>query len=160
MRLVHCRKLKMGDEKYVYPPAEAIALIKSAVARYQKIEGLAELRRGLMINLDHMVWQQIERGEWLLIKPEARSFDWKDFEPEARHRRMLAAMENPPPQITPAKLIFRLFDSETAEFIFSRKYFGKFDGESGERRVDAQGFGTFPVISKKASLSVRLGGRY
>lgn len=71
MRLIHRRKLKIGEDKYGYPPAEAIVLIKRASARYQRIEGLAELRRELMINLDHFVWQEIERGEWLLIKPEA-----------------------------------------------------------------------------------------
>ena len=158
MRLVHRRKLKMGDEKYVYPPAEAIALIKSALARYQRIEGLAELRRGLMINLDHLVWQQIERGEWLLIKPEARSFDWKDFEPEARHRRMLAAMENPPPQPKPLVLIFRATDSETAEWIISRKYIASLDGTKDSRKIDDQGIGYVPLSSKRVGVSMCLVG--
>jgi hypothetical protein len=160
MKLVHRLRLKMGEDNYVYSPAEALVLVKRALAGHRKIEGLAELRRGSMVFHDRYVWQQVERGEWLLTKPEARTFDWKDFEPEARHRRAMAATENPPPQPIPPKLIFRLFDSETKEFIFSRNYFGEFDGESGDRRVDAQGFGTFPVISKRSSLSVRLGNRY
>jgi hypothetical protein len=158
MRLVHRRKLKMGDEKYVYPPAEAIALVKKSVARYQKIEGLAELRRGLLINLDSFVWQQIERGEWLLIKHEARFFDWKDFEPEARHRRMLAAMENPPPQPKPLVLIFRATDSETAEWIISRKYIASLDGTKDSRKIDDLGIGYVPLSSKRVRVSMCLVG--
>lgn len=160
MRLIHRRKLKIGEDKYVYSPAEAIALVKKSVTRYQKIEGLKELRRGLVINLDHFIWQHIERGDWLLIKREARLFDWKHFEVEAREHRLMAAMESPPPQVMPPKLVFRLLDSETAEVISNRKYSGKINGESSERRVDSQGFGSFPVSSKTASLTVRLGSDY
>ena len=158
MKLVHRRKLKMGDEKYVYPPAEAIALVKRAVASYQRIEGLVELRRGLMINLDRLVWQQIERGEWLLIKPEASSFDWKDFEPEARHRRIMAAMENPPPQPKPLVLIFRATDSETAEWIISRKYIASLDGTKDSRKIDDLGIGYVPLSSKRVRVSMCLVG--
>ncbi|MEB0120620.1 hypothetical protein QN391_07860, partial [Pseudomonas sp. CCI1.2] len=134
-------------------------IVKRLLAGHREIEGLAELRRASMVYHDRYVWEQVERGEWVLTKPEARTFDWGDFEPHARHQRMLAALENPPPQIIPPKLIFRLFDTETEEFIVSQNYFGEFEGESGPRRVDAQGFGTFPVASKRARLSVLLGNR-
>jgi hypothetical protein len=160
MRLVHRRNLKKGEDKYLYTPAEALKEIKTALFRYQKIEGMAELRRGLLINLERYVWQQIERGEWLLIKPEARSFDWKHFEPEARHQRMMEALANPPPQPKPPSLIFRVFDSETGETIIKRNYFAKFDGQQGGRRIDTQGFGTLPVSSKRGNISVQLGGGY
>lgn len=119
MRLVRLRDLKVGDRKHVYAPAEALNHVKKALGSHQKIEGLEELRRGLMINLDHYVWQQIERGEWLLIKPEARSFDWTHFEKEAAHQRVMASMSNPPPQVRPPQLIFCMIDSETAELIVS-----------------------------------------
>jgi hypothetical protein len=160
MRLVHRRNLKVGEDKYVYFPAEALKQVKTTLARYQKVEGLAELRRGLMVNLDHFVWQQIERGEWLLIKHEARSFDWKHFEPQARHQRMIAALENPPPQVKPPSLIFRANDSETGEPIIKRRYFAHFDGQHGDRRIDTQGFGNLPVLSKRVNISVELRSDY
>ncbi|MEB0077441.1 hypothetical protein QN386_07165 [Pseudomonas sp. CCI3.2] len=159
MKLVHRRTLRMDEKKYVHPPAEALVIVKRLLAGHREIEGLAELRRASMVYHDRYVWEQVERGEWVLTKPEARTFDWGDFEPHARHQRMLAALENPPPQIIPPKLIFRLFDTETEEFIVSQNYFGQFERESGPRRVDAQGFGTFPVASKRARLSVLLGNR-
>jgi hypothetical protein len=158
MRLIHRRKLKIGEDKYVYPPAEAIVLIKRASARYQRIEGLAELRRELMINLDHFVWQEIERGEWLLIKPEARYFDWKHFEGEARHRRVMAAVENPPPQPKPLVLMFRATDSETAERMTGRKYIASLDGAEESRKIDDQGIGHVPLPSKRVKVSMCLVG--
>jgi hypothetical protein len=160
MRLVRLRDLKVGDRKYVYAPAEALKQIKKTLANFQKIEGLEALRRGLPVNLDQFAWQQIERGEWLLIKAEARSFDWKDFEKEASHQKVMALLEDPPVQVKPPQLIFRMFDSETGEPIVNRRYFGRFDGESGERRVDAQGFGNLPVSSKRENISVGLRGDY
>jgi hypothetical protein len=156
MRLVHRRNLKKGEDKYVYPPDEALKQIKTALFRYQKIEGLAELRRGLMINLDHYVWQEIERGEWLLIKPEARSFDWAHFERAARDQRMWAAYENPPPQPKPLQLIFRAIESKTGDRIASQKYITRVDGIRDWRRIDGQGISHIPLPSKKAKVSVCL----
>lgn len=156
MRLVHRRNLKKGEDKYVYPPAEALKQIKTALFRYQKIEGLAELRRGLMINLDHYAWQEIERGEWLLIKPEARSFDWAHFEPEAFRQRADALLANPPPQPKPLQVIFHAVDSETEDWIVSQKYIARVDGVRDWRRIDGQGVSHIPLPSKKATVSVCL----
>jgi hypothetical protein len=160
MKLVHRRTLKMGEDKYVYPPAEALVLVKRALAGHRKIEGLAELRRDARVYFDRYVWQQVERGEWLLLKPEARSFDWAHFEPHARERRMMALLENPPPQIEPPKLIFRVVDSESAELIVKRSYMAMFDGQTGGRRLDWDGFGTLPVASKAANITLRLAENY
>jgi hypothetical protein len=156
MRLVHRRTLKKEEAKYVYPPAEALKQIKTALFRYQKIEGLAELRRGLMINLDHYAWQEIERGEWLLIKPEARSFDWAHFEPEAFRQRVDALLANPPPQPKPLQLIFRAIESKTGDRIASQKYIARLDGVKDSRKIDDQGIGFVPLPSKKATVSVCL----
>lgn len=160
MRLIDRRHLKKGEDKYVYSPAEALTHVKWALDRYQKIEGLAELRRGLMINHDHYVWQHIERGEWLLIKREARTFDWKHFEKEYQQQRMMESLANPPPQIEPPKLIFRVMDSESAELIVKRSYMAMFDGQTGGRRLDWDGFGTLPVASKAANITLRLAENY
>lgn len=160
MRLIHRRTLKPGDDQYVYPPKEAVIQIKTALARYQKVEGMAELRRGLMINHDHYAWREIERGEWLLIKPEARSFDWKHFAQQAHEQKAMALLENPPPQKVPPTLNFRLFDSETAELLVKRKYHAMFGALPTELRLDLQGFGTLPIASKKAKITVRLGNGY
>jgi hypothetical protein len=158
MRLLHRRNLKVEEGKHVYLPAEALKQVKRALTSYQKIEGLDELRCGLMVNLDHFVWQQIERGEWLLIKPEARSFDWTHFEREALHRRALAVMDNPPPQPKPLVLIFRTTDSETGERIIGRKYITSLDAAKRSRKLDDQGIGYVPLSSKRDKVSMWLIG--
>ncbi len=160
MKLIHCRDLKKGDEKHVYSPAEAVDQIKIALFSYKKVEGLAELRRGLLVNHDHYVWQEIARGEWLLIKPEARSFDWKHFEKEYKHQKAMVLLDNPPPEIEPPKWIFRANDCVTGEPILSHDYQCKFNGERTSRRTDTQGFGTLPVVSKHEKIWMELSHSY
>ncbi|MEB0076920.1 hypothetical protein QN386_13490 [Pseudomonas sp. CCI3.2] len=158
MKLVHRRTLQMDEKKYVHPPAEALVIVKRLLAGHREIEGLAELRRASMVYHDRYVWEQVERGEWVLTKPEARTFDWGDFEPHARHRRMLAALEDPPPQPKPLVLIFRAIDSETAEWITNRKYIGRLDGAEDSRKIDSEGVGYIPLPSKRAKVSMSLVG--
>ncbi|MEA9978641.1 MULTISPECIES: hypothetical protein [unclassified Pseudomonas] len=158
MKLVHRRKLNMGEEKYVHSPAEALVIVKRLLAGHRKIEGLAELRRASMVFRDRYVWEQIERGEWVLTKPEARTFDMGDYEPHARHRRIMAAVENPPPQPKPLVLFFRATDSQTAGRIINRKYIASLDGTKDSRKIDDQGIGYVPLPSKRVRVSMRLVG--
>ena len=159
MKLIHARQLKKGEENHVYSSEHAVAQIKTALSRNQKVEGLAELRRGLLVKHDHYVLRAIERGEWILIKPEARSFDWTHFEKEYKHQKMMELLANPPPQIAPPKWIFRANDSETGEPVVTHSYHYKFPGEDSYRRTDTQGFGTLPVLSKHGKIWMELSHR-
>ena len=76
MRLVYHANLSEADRQHVYPQDQALERVCQALLERRALEGLDELRSGLMINLDSEVLDQIERGDWLLLKSQAEFGQW------------------------------------------------------------------------------------
>ncbi|UVJ44007.1 hypothetical protein NVV94_26425 [Pseudomonas sp. LS1212] len=103
MKLIHRNQLRPEERPYIYPTAEAVALVKHALNFRQDINGLKGLRRTSMLNYDPEVLKQVQRGEWLLIKRDAKAFDWWPFEAAAAEGRARMAFLDyiksvPPPK--------------------------------------------------------------
>jgi len=56
------------------------------------------------------------------------------------------------------KDVFRATDSETAEWIISRKYIASLDGTKDSRKIDDLGIGYVPLSSKRVRVSMCLVG--
>lgn len=138
MKLIRYLYLSSSELKHAYSTEEAHDLVKQALERREDIEGLDALRRHLMIRLDSEVLDPIERGEWLLIKPEAYYFDWAQFDKSVRaqlfEHRVMALMNAPPPQEKHHRRIFRVTDSQTGEPLINRSYIATVEG----RRVSGE----------------------
>lgn len=143
MKLIRQLYVSEWELKHAYPAQEAIAQFKQSLENREDIQGLDELRRYLMVDDSREVLDQIERGEWLLIKAQANFFDWGQFaeavSTKQRERRILELMKAPLPQPTTPLLIFRIVDSETGEPLAHRRYIATVDGQKTERRTDSGG---------------------
>jgi len=122
----------------------------------QLIEGLSELRAGLLIDIDSEVLDQIERGEWWLVRAEADYGDWPIAE-QAFDCKVMELKNNPPPQPSRTPRIFRLIDSVTGEPLVQRSYIATVDGETVQRTTDGEGIAHLfmPTEVQQVSMMVR-----
>ena len=156
MKLISSRHASSWDLEHAFSVEEALNLMQHPMAGGQEIAGLQQLRTTLMINFDSQVLQQIESGEWLLIKPEANCFNWGQFEGAAREQRVMDAMQHPVPQPKPEVQVLQVLASETLEPLVNRRYTAVIDGTSELRKIDALGFTHLPASAKGAQVLITL----
>ena len=154
MRLVREFSLTDDERQQVCPVEEALEQVASLLDGRQSLEGLDQLRAGLMINLDSEVLAQIRQGEWCLIKAEADYGYWRGAE-AVSEQAVLDLMNNPPEQPTRTARIFRLVDSVTGEPLPAQACIAMVDGIPSQRRTDAQGIAHL-FASEQAQLSLRI----
>lgn len=155
MRLVSEFSLSAWERQHAYPSEQALNHVRQALQDRQPIEGLDELRGGLLIDIDSEVLDQVERGEWWLIKAEADYFDWK-APVQAFDQKVMELMKNPPIQAKRSPRIFRLVDSVTAKPLAQQRYIATVNGEAAERRTDGEGIAHLftPAEVRQISMSV------
>lgn len=128
MRLVNVIHLSEWERQHACSSEQALELVRQALLDRQPIDGLNELRMGLLIDIDSEVLDQIERGEWRLVRPEADYADWtmpdRTFDP-----RVMELMHNPPVQPTRSPKVFRLVDSVTGEPLAQCHYIATVEGD-------------------------------
>ena len=154
MRLVREFSLTDDERQHVCPVEEALEQVASLLDGRQSLEGLDQLRAGLMINLNSEVLAQIRQGEWCLIKAEADYGYWRGAE-AVSEQAVLDLMNNPPEQPTRTARIFRLVDSVTGEPLPAQACIAMVDGIPSQRRTDAQGIAHL-FASEQAQLSLRI----
>lgn len=158
MRLVNEIQLSEWERQHAYSSEQALDHVRQALLERQSIEGLDELRAGLMVDIDSEVLEQLERGDWCLIRAEAdygacvvpaRTFD----------QAVIELMKKPPPQPSRLPRIFRLVDSVTAEPLGQQHYIATMDGLAAQRRTDAEGIAHLfaPAEVQRISMEV-IGG--
>lgn len=155
MRLVRELSLTDNERRHVCPIAEALEHVTSLLDMRQSLEGLNQLRAGLMINLDSEVLAQIKQGEWCLIRAEADYRDWQGAE-AMFEQAVLDLMNNPPEQPTRTARIFRLVDSVTGEPLPAQAYIATINGIPSQRRTDAQGITHLFTDDQVPQLSLRI----
>jgi len=157
MRLVSEIALSERERQHAWSSEQAMDLVRQALLDRQPIEGLNELRASLLIDLDAEVLDQIERGEWRLVRPEADYADWKmpdrTFDP-----KMIELMQYPPVQPTKSPRIFRLVDSVTGESLAQRHYVVTVDGDTSPRRTDGKGIVHLFTSTEVRQISMTLIG--
>ena len=157
MRLVNDRSMTAWQRRHAWPSEQALTLVRQALLDRQPVDGLAELRASLLIGLDSEVLDQIERGEWWLVRPEADYVEWampdRSFDP-----KVLALMQNSPAQPSRAPLIYRLVESAMGEPLVQRHYLAKVNGESNPRRTDGEGIVHFFISVEVQHLSMAVIG--
>lgn len=155
MRLVNQRELSELEREHGYSIEEALEHVRQALVDRQPIEGLEKLRAGLLINIDSEVLEQLERGEWWLIRAEADFVEWRlpmrTFDPV-----VLELMKNPPAQPTRSPRIFRLLDSTTGEPLALSQYIATVGGDSAQRRSDALGIAHLFAPAEVQKISMRV----
>lgn len=154
MRLVREFSLTDDERQQVCPVEEALEQVASLLDGRQSLEGLDQLRAGLMINLDSEVLAQIRQGEWCLIKAEADYGYWRGAE-AVSEQAVLNLMNNPPEQPTRTARIFRLVDSVTGEPLPAQPCIATVDGIPSQRRTDGLGIAHL-FIHEQAQLSLRI----
>jgi len=156
MRLVHDFRLTAWERQHACPGEEAMDHVRQALNDRQTIEGLSELRASLLIDIDSEVLDQIERGEWWLVRAEADYGDWA-IAKQAFDRKVMELMKNPPPQPSRTPRIFRLIDSFTGESLVQRSYIATVDGEAVQRTTDGEGIAHLfmPAEVRQVSMVVR-----
>lgn len=121
----------------------------------QPLEGLDQLRAGLMLDLDSEVLEQIEHGDWLLLRADADYGEWPTAQ-SAFDQAVLDLMNNPPPQPTRTPRIYRLVDSMTGEPLPQQAYIATVDGVPTQRRTDAQGIAHLFMPDDVRQISMRI----
>lgn len=157
MRLVNDIHLSEWERQHAWPTEKARELVHQALLDRQPIDGLDQLRAGLSIDLDTEVLDQIERGEWRLVRPEADYADWKmpdrTFDPA-----IMELMQNPPAQATRSPRLFRLLDSVTGEPLAQRHYIATVDGDTAPRRTDGKGIAHLFLSAEVQPISMKVTG--
>lgn len=157
MRLVNERDLSDSERQHAWSSEQALDLVCQAMLDRQSIEGLAELRAGLLIDLDSEVLHQIEREEWWLVRAEAFYMDWtmpeRAFDP-----KMIELMQNPPAQLSRSPRVFRLVDSVTGEPLAQRHYIATVDGDTSARRTDSEGIAHLFTSAEMQQISMKIIG--
>lgn len=138
MRLVNAFHLSAWERRHAYSSEEALERVRQALEDRQRLEGLDELRGGLLINLDNEVLGSIEQGQWWLIKPEADFADWV-MPSRTFDQKVMNLMNNPPLQPSRSPRLFRLVDSVTAQPLQLQPYIATIDGEAIQRTTDGEG---------------------
>ncbi|MEB0046897.1 MULTISPECIES: hypothetical protein [unclassified Pseudomonas] len=164
MRLINTFQLCAWERQQAYSSEEAVEHVRQALHDHPPIAGLDELRAGLLIDIDSEVLDQVERGEWCLIKPEADYGDWvmpvRTFD-----QKIMLLMKNPPVQPSRSPRIFRLVDSVTGEPLERQRYIATLDGQAVQRSTDGEGIAhlftpdevrqiSMEVIGASASMDV------
>lgn len=138
MRLVYHADLSEADRQHVYPQDQALERVCQALLERSPLDGLDELRSGLMINLDSEVLGEVERGDWLLLRSRAEFGQWP-VAASIFDQAVLELMNNPPAQPIRTPRIFRLVDSMTGEPLPQQAYTATVDGVPSQRKTDAAG---------------------
>lgn len=86
MKLIHRNDLPQYRPS-AYSSREALPWVEKALEGLHDIEGLQGLRDALLLNFDSEVFNAVESGEWLLLKPQAYAFDWAPYEKAAAEAR-------------------------------------------------------------------------
>ncbi|APC16067.1 hypothetical protein BLL42_10120 [Pseudomonas frederiksbergensis] len=138
MKLVSELYLSEWERQHAYSSEQALDHVRQALLDRQPVEGLDELRASLLIDIDSEVLEQLERGEWWLIRAEADYGDWvmpvRTFD-----QTIIELMKNPPVQASRSPKIFRLVASVTAEPLAQQRYIATVDGQAAQRRTDGEG---------------------
>ncbi|MCP1499452.1 hypothetical protein J2Y86_004159 [Pseudomonas migulae] len=157
MRLVNEFGLSEQERQHAWPTAQALELVRQALLDRQPIDGLDELRMGLLIDTDSEVLDQIERGEWWLVRPEADYADWvmpeRAFDP-----KIMELMQNPPVQPSRSPRVFRLVDSVTGEPLALHHYLATVDGDTAPRRTDGEGIAHLFLSAGVQQISMKVTG--
>jgi hypothetical protein len=155
MRLVSEFSLLAWERQHAYSHEQALDHVRQALQDRQPIDGLDELRGGLLINIDSQVLDQIERGEWWLIRAEADYYDWK-APVQPFDQKVMELLRDPPIQAKRSPRIFRIVDSVTAQPLAQQRYTATVDGQTAERRTDGKGVAHLftPVQVRQISMSV------
>jgi hypothetical protein len=157
MRLVNEFGLSEQERQHAWPTAQALELVRQALLDRQPIDGLDELRMGLLIDTDSEVLDQIERGEWWLVRPEADYADWvmpeRAFDP-----KIMELMQNPPVQPSRSPRVFRLVDSVTGEPLALHHYLATVDGDTAPRRTDGEGIAHLFLSAEVQQISMKVTG--
>lgn len=155
MRLVHHSHLTESERQHVYPVDQALERVCKVLLERQPLEGLDQLRAGLMLDLDSEVLEHIERGEWRLLRAEADYSEWPTAQ-AAFDQVVLDLMNNPPPQPTRTPRIYRLVDSMTGEPLPQQAYIATVDGVPTQRRTDAEGIAHLFMPDDARQISMRI----
>jgi len=157
MRLVNELDLSESQRQHTWPSEQALELVQQALLDRQPIEGLGQLRAGLLIDLDSEVLGLVERGEWRLLRPEADYVDWvlpdRAFDP-----KVMALMQNPPEQPSRSPRIYRLFISTSGEPMLQQHYIATVDGGRVPRRTDVVGIAHLFVADSVRRISMAVVG--
>nr|WP_279309573.1 hypothetical protein [Pseudomonas koreensis] len=136
--MVHYSHLTENERSHVYPVDQALERICQVLLEQQFLEGLDQLRAGLMLDLDSEVLEQIEHGEWLLLRAQADYGEWPAAQ-AAFDQAVQDLKNNPLAQPTRTPRIYRLVDSMTGEPLPQQDYIATVDGVPIQRRTDAEG---------------------
>jgi hypothetical protein len=157
MRLVNELDLSEWERQHAWPSEQALELVRQALQDRQLIDGMDELRAGLLIDIESEVLDPIERGEWWLVGPEADYADWvmpeRTFDP-----KVMELMLNPPVQPTRSPRIFRLVDSVTGEPLALHHYIATVDGDTAPRRTDGKGIAHLFISAEVQQISMKVAG--
>lgn len=155
MRLVEDFALTEWERQHAWPPEQAVERVREALLHRQSLDGLEQLRAGLMIDLDSEVLEQVERAEWRLVRPEADYMAWtmpnRAFDP-----KVLALTAQPQPTRSPQ--LFCLVASMTAEPFVQRQYLATLEGQVSSHRTDGQGIAHLYALSGAPDLAVQVLG--
>lgn len=153
MRLVREISLSAWERQHACPVDEALEHIQQALNERLPIEGLEELRAGLMIDIDSQVLEQVEHGEWWLIRADA-DYGNRIAPTQALVTRPLEPVEavQTPPRI------FRLVDSLLGEPQPDRQYLANVDGSTAERKTDALGIAHLFLSTEARRIALRIIG--
>lgn len=155
MKLINFSDPLPEELRNAYSPEEGGKLVRSALESNESIEGMEELRHGLVLDTDAQILACIESGEWRLIKEEACFFDHSGVKEQVKERRVLDLMRSPPPQLQAEKTLLRIVDSVMREPIGSHDFSTVIGGEKAERRTDALGATHLPkTLEQINSLSI------
>ncbi|WP_236182381.1 MULTISPECIES: hypothetical protein [Pseudomonas] len=155
MRLVHHSHLTENERLHVYPVDQALERVCKVLLERQPLEGLDQLRAGLMLDLDSAVLEHIERGDWRLLRSEADYSEWPVAQ-AAFDQAVLDLMNNPPAQPTRTPRIYRLVDSMTGEPLPLQAYIATIDGVPTQRRTDAEGIAHLFMPEDAGQISMRI----
>jgi hypothetical protein len=153
--MVHHSHLTENERLHVYPVDQALERVCKVLLERQPLEGLDQLRAGLMLDLDSEVLEHIERGEWRLLRAEADYSEWPTAQ-AAFDQVVLDLMNNPPPQPTRTPRIYRLVDSMTGEPLPQQAYIATVDGVPTQRRTDAEGIAHLFIPDDARQISMRI----
>lgn len=157
MRLVNEMHLSAWERQHAYPSEQALEHVRQALLDRQSIDGLDELRAALLINIDSEVLEQVEGGQWWLIRTEVDLGDWVMPRP-AFDQAVIELMKNPPVQPSRSPRIFRLVDSVTAEPLAQLSYLVTIDGQSVQRRTDSEGIAHLFAPAGVQQISMKIIG--
>ncbi|WP_160108976.1 hypothetical protein [Pseudomonas izuensis] len=157
MKLIRALYLSARERQHACSGEQALEHVRQALQDRQPIEGLDELRAGLLFDSAHEVLDQLERGEWCLIRAEAEYGDWA-VQGRAFNQRVIELMKNPPVQPSRRPRIFRLVDSVTGEPLAQRRYIATVDGQAAERRTDGEGIAHLFTSPQTRQISMKVIG--